>query len=293
MEAAIRARRNARAVAGLCAWQAVIALLAACPFVTLAQAVYGRAPAGDAPLWREGGLALLDALWHEAHGATAAARTAAAILIAGSVAGLVPLGCLLATMIHRAGGSGPLGLPRALLRAGQAFPAFAILLVLLGLGQGLAAAGAWAAQSLGEAWTRGALGEARAQQFGVGLALPFALSVAVLGVLHDLSRAAALRFRLPALPALVTAGRALRRHPAAVVWAWAWRSGASLLPVAGGAAVAARLGGRGGTALVVLALAHQAAAASRVALRASWLARALRAVGTADPRKVYFDPSDR
>jgi hypothetical protein len=44
----------------------------------------------------------------------------------------------------------------------------------------------------------------------------------------------------------------------------------------GGAAAAARLGGREGIALAALALVHQLGVLARVALRASWLARALR-----------------
>ena len=45
-----------------------------------------------------------------------------------------------------------------------------------------------------------------------------------------------------------------------------------------GAMVAGRLGGRDGAALVVLTVVHQLVLLSRAALRASWLAKALRAV---------------
>jgi hypothetical protein len=51
--------------------------------------------------------------------------------------------------------------------------------------------------------------------------------------------------------------------------------------VAVGALVAARLGGRGGGALVALLLVHQLVLFARVALRASWLAKAARAVDRA------------
>jgi len=64
-------------------------------------------------------------------------------------------------------------------------------------------------------------------------------------------------------------------------WSWAWRMLASVAPVLTGAAVAERLGGRGGVALVVLFALHQCVVVVHVGLRASWLAKALRAVDVA------------
>jgi hypothetical protein len=48
-----------------------------------------------------------------------------------------------------------------------------------------------------------------------------------------------------------------------------------------GAFVAGRLGGRGGGALFVVAALHQLVILARVALRASWLAKAMRLVDDA------------
>jgi hypothetical protein len=70
----------------------------------------------------------------------------------------------------------------------------------------------------------------------------------------------------------------LRREPLALTWSWAWRAAASLVPIVFGSLVAERLGGRGGLALVGLFGIHQTVVLSRVALRASWLAKAMRAV---------------
>ena len=59
---------------------------------------------------------------------------------------------------------------------------------------------------------------------------------------------------------------------------------ASLAPIFAAAWVAGRLGGRGGLALLVVFALHQLGVAARVALRTSWLARALRAVDAARKR---------
>ena len=99
----------------------------------------------------------------------------------------------------------------------------------------------------------------------------------VVGVMHDLARAASVRFRVSALRAWPVAFNALARSPASVLWSWAWRALAGWAPVGVGALVAARVGGRGGKALVVLFVVHQLVLIVRVAFRAWGLAMALRA----------------
>jgi hypothetical protein len=122
------------------------------------------------------------------------------------------------------------------------------------------------------------MGEARAQQLeGVVLVVFLGLASAV-GVVHDLARAAVVRFKVKGLRAFVLGARTFRLAPLSLWWSWAWRSVAAVAPVVAAAAVAGKLGGRGGAALVFLLLLHQAVVAVRVALRTSWLARALRGV---------------
>jgi hypothetical protein len=72
-----------------------------------------------------------------------------------------------------------------------------------------------------------------------------------------------------------TALRASRRALLRAVGAWAWRAALGLALLGAGAAAAQALGGRGGWALAGLWLIHQGVVLGRVALRASWLARAL------------------
>jgi hypothetical protein len=108
---------------------------------------------------------------------------------------------------------------------------------------------------------------------GVGLFL-----VALVGVTQDLARAAVVRFGTGAADALRLAVRAFAPAAWVLFWSWGWRALASLVPVACGAVLAARIGGRGGKALIALFAIHQMVIAARVALRASWLAKAMRIV---------------
>ena len=90
------------------------------------------------------------------------------------------------------------------------------------------------------------------------------------------------------MSALALGARALRRAPIAVGWSWTWRAVASLAPVVAVALLADRIGGRGGIALLVLAVLHQCVVLSRVALRASWLAKAMRTVDRLEPDEPLF-----
>jgi hypothetical protein len=132
-----------------------------------------------------------------------------------------------------------------------------------------------------EGWTHAALGEARAEQIAGALFIAFLGLTSAGGVVHDLARAAVIRFRVTGLRALGLGARTFRRSPVSLWWSWAWRMLASVAPVLTGAAVAERLGGRGGVALVVLFALHQCVVVVHVGLRASWLAKALRAVDVA------------
>jgi hypothetical protein len=116
--------------------------------------------------------------------------------------------------------------------------------------------------------------------------LLFLGAASTIGVLLDLTRAAAVRLGVRALRGLVLGVAAFRHSPVRLWWSWAWRAAAGVAPVIVAAGIANRLGGRGGLALVALALAHQAVAFSRVALHASWLACALRAV---DPERCRVE----
>ncbi len=275
---AIRARSRPRALLGVWIWQSALAFVGGVPAIALVRAAYGRSARGDAPLWDGGALALLGFLSREANGVRAATAAAGVALVTGAVAGLLPMGALTISMAFATRGGRAIGAAPAIGGALRTFRPFALLLVLVGVAQGIIAAAAVlvgeAAEGMGLAW----LGEARAQQLGIVFASFVLLGALALGVVHDLARAAVVRFEMGGLRALAAGAQTFREAPVGVAWAWAWRALAAIAPVAFVSLVAERIGGRGGLALMGLAALHQTVVFSRVALRASWLAKALRTV---------------
>ena len=277
----VRARRHPRAVAGLWAWETVLALLVGWPAAGVAHAAWSGDPHGDGAAWAPGGHALLDWLWHDAHAISGLTHEAMLVLAVGVVAGLVPTTALMIALAYATRDRKAAGLARSLSGALRVFPSMLFLLVLAGVLQGLVVGAGGVLASALESATHARLGEARAQQLEGVVFLLFVAAASALGVAHDLARAAVVRFRVKGARAFALGLRTLRLAPLTLWWSWAWRALASVAPVLAGAVVAGALGGRGGLALVVLALLHQAVVAARIALRASWLARALRAVDSA------------
>jgi hypothetical protein len=271
----IRARKHPLAVLGVWAWETAFASIASWPAVSLIRAAYGSDPRGDAALWTPGAHALLDFLWRDMHGVSAAAWGAALVLAVGAVTGLVPMAVLMVAMSDV--GRAPEGaFASNVADAVRALPAMALLLVVVTATEALVlGAGAFVGE-LAEGWTHASMGEALAQQLGAALAVPFLVLSIAIGIMHDLARAAVVRRAAGCAGALVAGVAALRADPVSLGWSWAWRAMASLVPMILVGAVADRLGGRGGAALVLLALLHQGVVLGRIALRASWLATGLR-----------------
>jgi hypothetical protein len=275
---AARARNHPWAIAGLWAWQTALALGASWPATSLAQAFFGASPRGDAELWAPGGYALIDSLWHGARALAPTAAAAKAVLLVGTVAGLLPMAASMSAMAYEARHHRHAGFVRSMTRALGAMPALLLLLVLVDAAQaGAIGLGLLAAKS-SETWFEGSLGDARAERLGVALASVFVLAASGMGVVHDLARAVVVRSRTRALRALARAWHTFGRAPLSIWWSWAWRTLTAMVPVLAVAAVATRIGGRGGMPLFLLAMLHQGVVLSRVAIHLSWLASALRAV---------------
>ncbi len=271
-----RSRTIAWAIGAVWAWQATLALVAAWPAASLVRAAFAGDPQGDALVWRAGAHAFLAFLVRDLDGAHAAIDAAALVLIAGAVAGLVPMAALLIVLGSRSRERRGLG---ALVgRSLHFFPALATLLVMFGAAQ---AAAIGAAVFVSRSVARVAvdrLGEAPAEQLGTAVGLLFVAAAAGLAVLHDLARAAVVHRRTGPMRSLGAGISALQREPGSLAGSWGWRMAASFVSVFVAAQVASRIGGDGGIALILLALVHQAVALLRVALRASWLAAALRSI---------------
>lgn len=271
-----RARSHPRTVIAMWGWQTTLALGASWPTASLVRAFYGASPRGDGELWEPGGHALLDLLRHGARALAPAAGAAEFVLIVGAVAGLLPMAASMFAMAHGRAAR----FVRSTSRALQALPTLLLLLVIVGAAQAASLGVAFLVFKGIDMWFETSLGDAYAQRLGVASAMIFVLAASGLGVVHDLARAVVVqtRARARALRALAGGARAFASAPLSLWWSWAWRALAALAPVAAIAAVATRIGGRGGALLVLLAALHQGVVLSRVALRLSWLARALRAV---------------
>jgi hypothetical protein len=276
--AAIHARRHPWAIVGLWGWQTLVALGASWPAAALVRATYGVDPRSDAPLWEAGAHPLVDFVWHNAHGLSAVTAAGEFTVAIGVVAGLFPTAAAMFAMAHTRSDRRPAGLMISLAGALEAMPSLLFLFAVAGIAQasavGLGFAAGWAV----EAWTHGGLGEAYAERIGLAVGFMFVLAASGLLVIHDLARAAVMRSQANGPRAFVLGARLFARSPVLLWWSWAWRFLAALAPVLAASAVATRVGGRGGGALVALAFLHQAVVLARVALRASWLARALRSM---------------
>ena len=276
----ILARHHPWALLGLWAWQTGLALIVGWPAAALARAACGREPNADAVLWQSGGHALVDTLWHETHALAALTHTAVLALVVSAFAGLVPLASLMATLAYAAPGRGRnAGLARSGALGLGAFRAFGVLIVVLGSTEVAVVGAGIAAAELIESGLHQVLGEAGAQQVAAVVVAIFLVAASSILVTHDLARAAAVRSRVGGWRALALGMRSFRMSTALLWWSWAWRTAAGIALIAAGAQIVGRLpADSGGATLVCVALIHQGIAVSRVALRVSWLARALRAV---------------
>jgi hypothetical protein len=273
----VRARRCPGAIAAMWGWEAALGLVVAWPAASVVARAFGGDPHGDAALWEAGGHPLLALLERHPDAIVAELTFAGVALLFAAVAGLLPMAALMVVMLERSSGC-KRAAAFAAARAVGAFPTLAVLLTVVVLAQGAAVGVGYLIAKLVELFASSALSEARTDTIEALVIVPVALIVAVLGIVHDLARAAAVRFRVGVLRALSLAAQAFRRAPWSSVWGWTWREGSSVCVVIGGALVAGAFGGRRGLALVVLTIAHQATVAARAALRASWLAKALRTV---------------
>jgi hypothetical protein len=278
----IRARARPRAILAVWVWESMLALVATFPAAALARGTYGRNPGGDASLWDPGALPLLGLLTHEANAVRAATATAAAVLVIAAVAGLVPMAALMISISSATEDGRAIAAARSVEGALRVFRPLGVLLLLMGAGEALFVATAVLLGEGAQGWGNASFGEARAQQLAIAVGAFVLLGAVALAVVHDLARAAVVRLDLRSMAALSLGGRVFRRAPIVVTWSWAWRALASLAPIAAVGLLASRIGGRGGMALVALAMLHQAVVLSRIAFRASWLAKAMRIVDDMD-----------
>jgi hypothetical protein len=274
----MRARRRPVMILVMWAWYAVWGFILAWPASRLVADAYGAHPAADAPIFRPGGLELFDLVLHSQRAFATLRGHILLVLPVVLVGGLLPLTALMTSIAYTTRDRRAPRFRQLIARAAVSFKPMLLLLVLatilellfLGVGSGL---GAWAGEGL-----TASFGDARADQIGVLITVVFVLVSMAVGVLHDLARAAVIRFQVSGLRAVVLGWNAYKRHPIVSFWSWAWRAAAGVVPIVAGSVVAERLGGRGGAGVLMLVGMHQLVIGARVALRTSWLAKAIRAV---------------
>ena len=299
---AIHARRRPVAVATMFVAELAWAFVVATPVHEWVRRAWGSHPDGDKVLFMPGGHDLLMWLGQEDAGLSVTARTTVVLLVVGAVLLQLPFGALVASLAfgREAAASeaddavAPPRATRSLRMAtawrigvGAWLPLAALLafsalvtVIVLSLGGILA--------SLVEHSLTASLGDARSFTVRLVILALFAALAAVLGVIVDLARAAAVREVGVAgttgasspgwstmLRGLRTAMTTARRSLGRATLGWTGRAVVGVALIAIGYVAANALGGRGGAALTGLFVIHQAVVLGRVALRASWMARAL------------------
>lgn len=279
----IRARQRPIAIVLVYFWELAWALVVATPMHAWARRSWGTHPDGDAVLFRAGARELASWVGAGDEAASVVVRVTLLLLVVGAVAGQIPLGALVASLIRR-------------IRATQALavgvrawlPLCGVLLLATFIEGVVLFGGGLASTAIGHA-LRDKMGDARA--FGVTLAVFgfFVFLAAIVGVIADLARVAVARdvaeqdpdaeprSGLTVLRAgLGVALSTMRRRFGRALFGWTWRMSVGVMLLGLAWAIGSLVGGRGGIVLFLLFLLHQGIVFARTALRASWLAHALR-----------------
>jgi hypothetical protein len=284
----ILARRRLGAIALLWASRLCAAVLVAWPIAGVFRALgAGRGPERDAALFEPGALFLLEALRLGDKALLSAAQTAAFSWFIFSLLLLVPVAALLVALAHE----GRLELAAWLGRALHHVPRFLLLAGVTVLGQALILlAFVLLYVPLHRLWL-GRVSERASDLLSVAWFGLAAAAVLLVSVLHDLARAANVRYGARASDNLVHAIAVLRHWPGKLAASSAAVGIASLLLVAGAAyaADAAHLERPDTWRIVVVAFVHQGAALGLAALRAAWLALTLRLVSARPHAPTLFD----
>jgi len=303
----IAARRRLSVILFVWAWELALAFVVTSPTHAWARRVWGGHPDGDAVLFRPGARALLVWLGQGDAALPVVSRTTMVLVIAGAVASQLALGALLVGIgFARDDDDRPPRLRDAVSAATRAFLPLSALLAFSVLAQGLVVGAGMLASSAVDHRLADRVGDARSFTLRLVVMAAFVVIALVIGVFVDLARAAVARdvalgpegsagrtrpawntmlLGIRAALTVVRRGRGLPRP----LLAWAWRATAGVALLGVGWAASGALGGRGGLTLWLLAAVHQGVVLARVALRASWLARAMRHVAlvqdawTADP----------
>lgn len=307
----IHARKRPVAIAFVFLMELAWALVVATPVHTWARRVWGGHPDGDAVLFGPGARDLMVWLGQNDAALSMTVRTTIVLLAVGAVLMQLPFGALVASLAFGRevddGGAGQirsLRLRSALQIGVSAFLPLAVLLVLGSVASIIVLVlGGLAASGLDHVLTE-ALGDARSFTVRVVLFAVFAAVAAVIGIVVDLARAAVVResglsaasgTASPAWNVMLRGVRiALKTSRSSLGRAtvgWTGRTIVGIALIAIGFVAADELGGGSGLSLTLLFVIHQAVVLGRVALRASWMARALALVAPVQDEPARVPPT--
>jgi hypothetical protein len=163
---AMRARRRPGAIALVWLWETLVAALIFWPASALVRAAYADHPRGDAVLWDPGGYSLMDFLVNARYGMQTLSALAFVALALASVAGLLPMSGLLASIAYATRERRAPALRHAATRALHAFKAMIVLLIVAAIAEGALAIVGLVFGAVTQSGVDASAGEARAQQIG-------------------------------------------------------------------------------------------------------------------------------
>lgn len=275
----MRARRRPFAVLGFGAFHVLAGVALGWPVARTVASVYEAHPNGDAPLFEDGGFALVRTILEHDSAIRSLTTFAIVVVAAASLLGLAPVIAMFASLAHS---TPDVKTPRARHLApfvASTYGSVAALWLVASFAKVIALVLTFGVFGALSQKLDDSMGDPTADRIAFGVALVVSLLVPTIEVLQDLSRAALIRYNAGLRTAVRLALRTFRRIGLRVFFSYAWRALAGVLPIVLVGMFASRFGGRtGGGALLALFLLHQAVIFARAALRASWFARALRAV---------------
>lgn len=245
------------------------ALLLALPFAMLFGRAVGAFPRGDAVLFEPGGMLFIEAFRRTRDALPPIGAGAALLFVVLAFLGLLPLGAMLGAL----GAKGRLSAKDIGGFALRPIATFSLLLGVFAVVQGIAFAIVMAIG--GAVARRGGFDSRDVDRVKIAFAVVALLVVLVLGVVHDLARAASVRGELGLRASIRASLRAMRRAPLAILGAFASRSLLALVVLAAAVVLGSRIGIDRGGQIALGFLVHQASIAAALFLRASWLAAAL------------------
>lgn len=262
------------------AFSALVGLAWSVPLAAAVAGVTGAYPRGDAELFDPGAVMLVEAARRVAASASVIRSAWAVVAAIALPLGFVALAFVLAQLASRRASGPRLSLARAV----RAVPALAVIALVVLLADAVLVALLMIAggELVRSTWP---IPPSR-DVARLGLLAGAAVAVLAVGVLHDLARAAAVSGPVRAYPAMRAAIRTVARRPGAAAWAYVWRASAGLAALVIAAWLGVRIGQHTPAALVASALVHQIGLATSGWMRLAWLARAIRLVEPALPRRA-------